>query len=68
MMPALPTVVFSERRNALGNVRRLLAKQMLEGISVVTIIITETVWGLTFPSKHFSFLCFLNSKRSNFKS
>jgi len=49
MMPALPTVVFGERRNALGNVRRLLAEQMLEMISVVSIIITETVWGLTLP-------------------
>lgn len=49
MMPALPTVVLGERRTALGNVRRLLAKQMLERISVVSIIITEIVWGLTLP-------------------
>jgi hypothetical protein len=49
MMPELPTVVFGERRNTLRNVRRLLAKLMLERISVVSIIITETVWGLTLP-------------------
>jgi len=47
MMPALPTVVFGERRNALGNVRPLLAKQMLKRISFVSIIITEIVWGIT---------------------
>lgn len=68
MMLALPTVVFGERRNTLGNVRRLLAKQVLERISFVSIIITETVWGLTLSGKYFSFLCFLNSKRSNFVS
>jgi len=46
MMPALPTVVFGERRDALGNVRPVLAKQMLKKISVVSVIITEIVWGI----------------------
>jgi len=68
MMPALPTVVLGERRTALGNVRPLLAQQMLERISVVSVIITEIVWGLTLPQKHFSFLCFLKSKTINFMS
>jgi hypothetical protein len=44
MMPALPTVVFGERINALGNVKHSLAKQILEWISVMSLIITENVW------------------------
>lgn len=43
MMPALPTVVFGERRNALGNVRRSLAKQVLGRISGMSLITTDSV-------------------------
>ena len=67
-MPVLLRVGFGERRNALGNVRRLLAKQMLERISVVSIIVTEILWRLTIPRKHFNFLCFLKSKIISFMS
>lgn len=49
MMPALPTVVFGERRNPLEKVKLSLAKQMLERISILSRIVTESVWGLTLP-------------------
>jgi hypothetical protein len=48
----MPTVVFGERRNALGNVRPLLAKQLLERISVGSIIIRDCVGNHT-PLKAF---------------